>query len=588
MKLNDLLTTKNYWYSYMPILMKRTEGKKAIMVDFFDTVIFRRIHSSQIYNQWAKALIRRLGLNQIKHDEIINKYYQARSELKIKYDEPPFRDVISLLYDKLKDKIIVDKEKFISACLETNVAVELGCQYVNTHLIKFLKRAKARGQRIYIVSDFYLPASAYNDFLVNARCENIFDGIFISETCNRTKSNGNIYPYVLQQIGLNAKDCIMLGDSKTSDVIQARKNGIESLWYFPLSHKICTNISKVFKLNYSRRIAKKQANYLYENTLFDEYALILFFFAKKLIETAISDSVKRFIFVSRGGYFLKRVVDEYLRNLNIRDIHTDYCYISRKVCLADDKKDITLLKEYLEPFIDNGKLVIIDEGWYCHSQQSISKNLNIPTLGYYLGVRGKDKGYLNCERKGILFDFYGNSNKPSKYYGIFCTNCSMYEQMLTSREGSVKGYDKTDIGLTPILKENEVEIKLYDEIIGHWQNRMLQIIKGLCVWTFNQDISEKLLARTILRTSLFANNKRCKFLKRLDGDMINNFGNIAQKSKGLADVHINIIDLLLHPDMYLGMICKVQRRIYDKKILNIIYWCFALCYYMYIRLLKRI
>lgn len=580
---------KNYWYNSTSRLLKQTEGKKAIMVDFFDTIIFRRVHSSQIYYQWAKTLIARLEFSSpITSDEIVYLRHKINKQLRKEYFESPFKEVMSQLYEQLKNKIMLSKEDFISICLEADISVELGCQYPNNHLISFLRKAKARGQRIYIISDFYLPILAYNNFLINAGCNDIFDGIFVSETYNKTKSNGSIYPFVLTQIGLEAKDCIMLGDSKTSDVIQANKHGIEGLWYFPLFHKIHTNISRIFNIEYSKRIIKKQASYLYQHSDFDEYSIILFFFAQNLIKTAISDGVKKLVFVSRGGYFLKCIVDEYLKSLNIKNIHTDYCYVSRKVCLSNNKNELSLLKEYLEQFLDEGKLVTVDEGWYCHSQQSISKELNIPTLGYYLGVRGKDKGYSNCIRKGILFDFYRNNGKPSKYYGIFCTNCSMYEQMLTSRDGSVIGYEKTENILKPILKDNDIEIKLYDEIINNWQKRMLLIIKGLCAWHIDKQINEKLLAQTILKTSLFSNNKRCQLLQRLDGDMINNYGNAKQIAKGISDVHIDFLKLLRHPDMYTGMVCKIQRKIYNKKVLNIIYKCLASCFYTYIRLIKRI
>ena len=157
-----------------------------------------------------------------------------------------------------------------------------------------------------------------------------------------------------------------------------------------------------------------------------------------------------------GGHLLRLVVNEYLRSQGVDGIIAEYCYASRKVCITNDTEEIKMLNEYLGSFIDNGKLATVDEGWYCHSQQAIPKKYELPTIGYYLGVRGRDEGYANCERKGVLFDMFGNNGKPTKYYGIFCTNCSMYEQMLTSREGSVKGYKKTNDGLQRNCSVNPV------------------------------------------------------------------------------------------------------------------------------------
>ena len=289
-----------------------------------------------------------------------------------------------------------------------------------------------------------------------------------------------------------------------------------------------------------------------------------------------------------GGYLLRLVINEYLSSQGVDGLEADYCYASRKVCLTNDIEEVKMLNEYFGSFIDNGKLVTVDEGWYCHSQQAISKKYGLPTIGYYLGVRGKDDGYSDCERKGILFDMFGNNGKPTKYYGIFCTNCSMYEQMLTSREGSVKGYKKTNDGLQPVLKENEVEMKLYDEVIAQWQRRMLLIVKGLCAWKGNERVSESLLARMILKTVLFANPSRCEMMNRLDKDMINNCLSSKQVAKGVKDVKIDWLKLFVHPEMYLGMACKVQRRIYDRPLLNGAYKMLASGYYLYIRMMNRV
>lgn len=287
---------------------------------------------------------------------------------------------------------------------------------------------------------------------------------------------------------------------------------------------------------------------------------------------------------------LHKSTDLFLRANHIEGIEPQYCYASRKVCLnTEDEENRELLTAYLHSFIQtDGRLVSVDEGWYCHSQQKLSKDLRLPTLGYYLGVRGRDEmpAEIECQRKGIVFDIGGEGRKRSKYYGIFCTNCSMYEQMLTSREGSLKAYQRTAEGIVPILKENETEHKLYDEVIGRWQERMLLVVRGLCAWKLGTAINERLLARMILRTSLFANKERNDLLCRLDASMIDNCGGQTQKAKTYADARIDLIDLLRHPDMYVGMACKVQRRLYKRPLLNRAYKCAASAFYVYVRILK--
>lgn len=577
---------KNHRYTCVKSLLRKTADKKVILVDFFDTLVFRRIHSYQVYIPWAKALQNRIGLDNVTPEQLVSLRRQATSSLRKEYAEPPYSLVMGKVYAELSCNI--NKQDFINHALEADMAIELGCQYGNSHLIQFLRAAKKRGQKVYVVSDFYLPQSAYKEFLVNAGCEDVIDGVFVSEDCNKTKSGGSIFPYVLDKIGVSASDCVMFGDSRQSDVMQAEKNGIQGMWYFPLKHKIWTNISRILKLDYSKRILPALARYLYKHSLYDEYALVLFSFAQRLVAEANKDGVRKLAFVSRGGYLLRLIVNEYFKSQGIEGVDAAYCYASRKVCLTNDAEEVKTLKEYLGSFIDNGKLAIVDEGWYCHSQQAISKKYGLPTIGFYLGVRGKDEGYANCEKKGVLFDHFGNNGKPTKYYGIFCTNCSMYEQMLTSREGSVKGYVRTDEGLLPVLKENEVEVKLYDEVIAPWQRRMLLIVKGLCAWKGKERVPERLLARMVLKTVLFANQKRCEMMNRLDKDMIDNCHSTKQEAKGVKDVKIDWMKLFVHPEMYLGMACKVQRKVYGRPLLNGAYKVVAAGYYLYIRMMNRL
>ena len=38
--------------------------REIILIDFFDTVMFREVHSFQLHSQWAKIISEKYGLNQ--------------------------------------------------------------------------------------------------------------------------------------------------------------------------------------------------------------------------------------------------------------------------------------------------------------------------------------------------------------------------------------------------------------------------------------------------------------------------------------------------------------------------------------------
>ena len=199
------MSFKTFW--------KIAKNKDIVLTDFFDTLIFRRIHSFQIDRQWAKALIHRLGLK-ADVDIIVKARRNAIAELRKDFDEPPYQKVMEKVYGSFHQQLKISECEFCKVSLETDVDVELGCQYGNNHLISLLRRAKNNGKRIYIVSDFYLPADVYKDFLLNAGCEDIIDGIFVSETCGKTKAKGDIFKYVTEVLGVEARQCMMIGDSR--------------------------------------------------------------------------------------------------------------------------------------------------------------------------------------------------------------------------------------------------------------------------------------------------------------------------------------------------------------------------------------
>lgn len=472
--------------------------------------------------------------------------------------------------------------------MNIDIAVENGCQYANWSMVNWLKKQKKKGKKIILVSDFYLPQEAYQDFFINCGLTNLFDDVFISESCHASKHNGNLYDYVLKQLGVDAKDCVMIGDQKVDDVLNAERHGIKGIHYFPFIHKVKTNISRILHHDYSLKIARNMGRRLRKHTLFGEYALSLYLFEERLASVVKQESITKLAFFSRGGYLLKKFFDIYVE-FSQQDVQSLYCYISRKVVYAakeDKNNSKAMLEEYLQPFIENGRLAFVDEGWYCHSQQLLSEIYHLPTLGLYLGVRGRDQIHEDaiCDRRGVLFDIDKGKKGPSKDYGIFCTNCSLYEQMLTSPEGSVSKYCRTSEGISPILKDNSIEAEIYEDNTKDWQDRMRLSFTALCVWLCDSPINIKHVANVFLKADLVNNNERCAFLNMMDASMVDNFQGAKQIAKSFKDAHIDILNILKNPTLYLNQICKVQRKIYKRFWVNSLYKICAGAYYLYIKI----
>lgn len=285
-------------------LYNRIKDKKVVLVDYFDTVVFRSVHSWEMYPQWAKMLIWRLNLEgRYSIEELVAIRNKAINTLRKDYEEPPYREVIGLMFDMLHPN--VSKDVFFHLNYDIDVNIELGVQYPNPTIVSLLKKAKRQGKKLYLVSDFYMPESAYSLFLKNTGVKDLFDGIFVSEKWNKSKRQGTLYTEVLQQTYSRPEDCVMIGDQKADDKLHAEEKGIEGFRYFPVFHKIKTNLHRKLRKDFSKEIVPKMGKRLRKNSMFVEYAIPLYLYERRLLAKVKEEQVKRLAFFSRGGTFYR-------------------------------------------------------------------------------------------------------------------------------------------------------------------------------------------------------------------------------------------------------------------------------------------
>lgn len=584
------------WFLFS-FLLKR---KKVILVDYFDTLCFRRIHSHQMYDRWAECLLKKVpSLAEITNKQnLIMVRKKVSSSLQSQYEEPPYSEIIKKMVEQLGWGGRISDLCTISLKIETSV--EMGTHYPNGWIVKMLKKMRGYGLKVYLVSDFHLPQIVYNSFLKHLLDEKILDGVFVSEAYNLTKRKGGLYNFVLKSIGFDANDVIMIGDNWNSDVVKAEMAGIRGLWYFPLLHKLLTNYRKLTKYDYLCHAVKAQIRWLRKNTLYEEYTFPLLYFCQELYNESKQRKINKLAFLSRGGYLMQKLFDKF-QEITIpicEEVETKYCMNSRRVNIEAEKNanQKKMLQSYMNHFVDNETLYLVDEGWNCSSQIKITELLGINTVGFYIGTFRKPKIENSniCSRNGILFDIDERGAK-SKCYGILRSNCSLYEQLLTSPEGSLVSYKRGQNGSIEFETcENDMEHYLYQQYIGNLQERIVLDFEALIVWCSDIVLNKKSVAREILKTLLFASDMKCRFLNDLDRNRFSNFGNPigskenAIKDKGFRDVRINPIRLILHPEEYVHVFCKLQRKLVNYRFIKVMYYPFAFCFYWYVRICEKI
>ena len=545
------------------ISRKQVEHTEYIFVDFFDTLMFRSVHSCQMTEAWDRALARKLELAAGKLRDCRRAVLAeaGRDECAVNS-----HTLCGRIWEKLKhasENVSPGKEDFCKLSLETETYLEFGVQYVNREIFRFLDEQKKQGKKIILVTDFYLPAESYHRFLKKCGPGQLADQIFCSSDIGLTKSgDGLLYGHVLKTLDITPAQAVMIGDSLQADKLNAERYGIRSFRYFPFIHKVRTNLSRILKRDGSRSCYKTIRSFTRKDLMFLEYVFPLSCFTERLYDQLRYDRQNSAYFLSRGGYYLKILFDAYEAFCvpEKETIRTQYLYNSRKVNILAEKDEEarSLLTEYLAPYTKGNSFSFVDEGWYGHGQLIYTRTLGLKTAGYYLGLMDNFPE-TDCQRKGILFHVDENGRK-SPYYGIFRTNCTLYEQLLTAPHGSVEAYVRGENQeITAVLKDNEQERRLYSGYTKAVQDHLLDYAKALFVWQCPMSLYQ--IAVQMIRPLLFAGREKRKLLKIYDGAYYNNAQDDSKKEFGkLKQVRINVIQLLYKPEEYMRYFCKVKER----------------------------
>ncbi|WP_145758368.1 HAD-IA family hydrolase [Sediminicola sp. YIK13] len=331
--------------------IERAKCCKTIFTDLFDTLIHRNVHPKYTLRLWGKFIIRELGLS-IDVDELFSIREEALTYLsknqKLRSVEVDYDKVIMETYRRLanSNKLIdISYDSFERAFHIADYHAEISVQFKNETLIADLINFKENGYIIYLISDFYLPKNIIFQILEFHGISQLFEDIFVSCSLGLSKENGNIYPYVLEKTSTDPKMVIMMGDNTKSDVDNAERHEIAAIKLRHTSHKM-RNLRNLFGDDaYNFDKACKNIELECQNSQFplSEYILHFYFFTERLYIRAKKTGIKNLFFLSREGFYLKRLFDTYQEMNNfsgISKINTHYLKISRHSALQMSLKPL--------------------------------------------------------------------------------------------------------------------------------------------------------------------------------------------------------------------------------------------------------
>lgn len=302
---------------------------KYIFLDFFGTIVQRNCLPEEIKVLWAKNLAKTLcyiidekqllALRQKAEQAVISRS-EAGEFNYVELCDEIFRRIIEL---DSRFRCKYNGVEFYRIAHSIEVQAELTSQIYIKETIKLINQAYSKGIHLNVISDFYLGQDELKIFLRKEEVAEKIEYFFVSSDYRTSKHNGGLYKYACQKLGVNASECIMIGDNKKSDVQNAEVFGIKSFLINSSQGESQRNALESAIIKISRSSISGVLGY-------SNYCFLLYLYLERLYKSLIREGIKDIYFLSREGEFLKKLFDRYISKRGEDAIHTHYLYVSRK------------------------------------------------------------------------------------------------------------------------------------------------------------------------------------------------------------------------------------------------------------------
>ena len=109
------------------------------------------------------------------------------------------------------------------------MAVEMEQLYPNNYLIDIISELRKNNVKIIIATDMYLPKGFIERLLEKNKIK--YDYLYVSNDIQVRKSRGTMFKYIWNDLNINKKDLIHIGDNYRSDYLMPKLCGIKSIHY---------------------------------------------------------------------------------------------------------------------------------------------------------------------------------------------------------------------------------------------------------------------------------------------------------------------------------------------------------------------
>lgn len=486
---------KNLSYSK---LLEEIEKAEIVSFDFYDTLFMRSVCSPQdIFRMMSTKF--ELMFTQMR--DRAKKYVRENYS----FDE---------LYEQIEKLEGISHEQ-IEIIKNTEIELEKKLLIPRKRILSLLKDLLEKGREVYIISDMYLSKDFYKNILEKYNILIPDNSILLSNELDANKIDGTLWGYYARNI-VNGRAALHIGDNIEADIEKVGVCNIEAYlvpnaWEMfkhsslnGMAFRICTLydtcvmgciLGKLFEDPYSLYGTDGMLSIGNHYDMgYCVFGPVIMTFGMWLLRKVKEDGIKKLVFMSRDGYFLKSDIDHICKLLG-EDMECCYIGISRQLAMMasietrqdlmeyakmpytgsmtemfEDRFGIITIEcnqnEQIEQYIETHLLeignhiakvrrnylrylkkfeldnycAVVDIGYYGNNQRYLNKLLNAKMAGYYFNANLSDKNE-NVKRQKMTACFQCSNDDTGENSQILRRQIYL-ESFLTAPYGMVKSIDE--------------------------------------------------------------------------------------------------------------------------------------------------
>src|SRR6266851_9893578 len=317
-------------------LVRFPSFKKASLVtlDVFDTALRRSVARPEDVFLLAAHRIQQRRWSAIDPWQVAyaRESAEARARAQAGIGEVTLDDIYSFLVAELGADLT-------EALRAEEIATEQDVCHANPEIIAIYQELQRRNIPVAFVSDTYLPHEVVVNLLANSGYRSSHQ-VFVSNTFNATKATGQLFFALMKHLSVAPESICHLGDNISSDVVNARRAGLNGFWYSAplasLQGEASEDSTSYLRRSLQRGIAHSlppnhhaSSNPVWHDIGVKVAAPLYLGFAQWLIDQLRTNPVDRMYFCARDGKIIKEVFDQLRRNYSDLPPST-YLMISRR------------------------------------------------------------------------------------------------------------------------------------------------------------------------------------------------------------------------------------------------------------------